>query len=52
VFGVILGILDAIIVVPPEIVATPRIADPPRRTIILLDSDFAGSGIGAFDGIY
>jgi 5S rRNA maturation endonuclease (ribonuclease M5) len=32
--------------------ATPRIADPPRRTIILLDSDFAGSDIGAFGGIY
>jgi len=52
VFGVILGILDAIIVGPPGIVATPRIADPPRRTIILLDSDFSGSGIGAFGGIY
>jgi hypothetical protein len=52
VFGMILGILDAIIVVPPGIVATPRIADPPRRTIILLDSDFASSGIGAFGGIY
>lgn len=51
-FGVILGILDAIIVGPPGIVATPRIADPPRRTIILLDSDFSGSGIGAFGGIY
>ena len=48
----ILGILDAIIVVPPGIVATPRIGDPPRRTTILLDSDFAGSVIGAFGGIY
>jgi hypothetical protein len=47
-----LGILDAIIVLPQGIVATPRIADPPRRTIILLDSDFASSGIGAFGGIY
>jgi hypothetical protein len=52
VFGMILGILDASIVVPTGIVATPRIADPPRRTIILLDSDFTGSGIGAFGGIY
>ena len=51
-FGVILGILDAIIVVPPGIVATPRIVDHPRRTISLLDSGFAGSGIGAFGGIY
>ena len=52
VFGVILSILDASIMVPPGGVATHRIVDPPRRTIILLDSEFAGSGIGALGGIY
>jgi hypothetical protein len=52
VFGVILGILDASMMVPRGIVTTLRIVDPPKRTIILLDSEFAGSGIGAFGGIY
>ena len=56
--GVILGILDASIVLPPRImvpqriVAVPGRADPPIRTILLLDSDIAGSGLGAFAGIY
>ena len=45
-FGVILSILDGSIVEPP------RIVDPPRRTILLLDGDVAGSGVGVFGGIY
>ena len=57
-FGVILSILDGSIVEPPRIVASPRIVappkivDPPRRTILLLDGDVAGSGVGVFGGIY
>ena len=51
-FGVILSILDGSIVEPPRIVAPPRIVDPPRRTILLLDGDVAGSGVGVFGGIY
>ena len=48
----ILVILVASIVLPPELVVPTRIVDPQRRTILLLESDVAGNGVGAFAGIY
>ena len=58
VFGIILGRLNASYVAPPKMVKLPQfvvppeILDHPRRTILLLDDDVAGSNLGVFGGIY
>lgn len=57
-FGIVLGIVDPSIVVPPRImelsisVEPRRIVEPPIRTILLLDGDVTGSDFAGLGGIY
>lgn len=58
VFGIVLGIVDPSIVVPPRIMESSisveprRIVEPPIRTILLLDGDVTGSDFAGLGGIY